>query len=255
MSFFRNRFGIPGVISVLALVLAMVGGAYAAKKYVITSTSQIKPSVLKSLKGKRGPAGPAGPAGAAGPAGPAGAKGDKGDTGNAGTAGKSVTAKSFAGVKNGCADGGVEVESASPTVSVCNGQTGFTEVLPSEETETGTWTLPTGGIGASESTAVAISFPIPLEEALADTQDVYVVPGDTDPNCPGSPAEPEAEPGFLCIYATTVFPPGSEFESVSTSDPGQVFVEGVGTAGALINFAAGTSAIPLSYGTWAVTAP
>jgi hypothetical protein len=35
----------------LALVFAMSGGAYAARRFVITSTKQIKPSVLKSLSG------------------------------------------------------------------------------------------------------------------------------------------------------------------------------------------------------------
>ncbi len=60
------------VIATLALVFAMTGGAYAAKKYLITSTKQISPSVLKALQGK---AGPAGAAGAQGPAGPAGSGG------------------------------------------------------------------------------------------------------------------------------------------------------------------------------------
>ncbi|MGH2879601.1 MAG: hypothetical protein ACRDK4_08360, partial [Solirubrobacteraceae bacterium] len=50
----------------LALVFAMTGGAYAAKKYLITNTKQISPKVLKQLKGAKGPAGPAGPEGKAG---------------------------------------------------------------------------------------------------------------------------------------------------------------------------------------------
>jgi hypothetical protein len=64
-----------GVIALLALFLALGGTAIAAHHYLITSTSQIKPSVLKKLKGNTGPAGPAGaigPAGASGPQGPAG---------------------------------------------------------------------------------------------------------------------------------------------------------------------------------------
>ena len=35
-SLLRNRFGIPGVISVVVLVFAMSGGAFAAK-FVVTS--------------------------------------------------------------------------------------------------------------------------------------------------------------------------------------------------------------------------
>jgi hypothetical protein len=69
----RRHVTPTGVIAVLALVFAMSGGAYAAKKYLISSTKQISPSVLKKLKGTNGKAGPAGTAGPAGPAGPAGA--------------------------------------------------------------------------------------------------------------------------------------------------------------------------------------
>ena len=79
----RTRFGLPGVIATAALVFAMTGGAFAAK-YLITSTKQIKPSVLKALKGN---AGPAGAPGAQGPQGPAGANGAQGATGAAGPTG------------------------------------------------------------------------------------------------------------------------------------------------------------------------
>ncbi len=72
------------VIASLALVFAMTGGAYAASKYVITSTKQIKPSVLallkKSANGKPGANGAQGPGGGQGPAGaqgPGGAQGPK----------------------------------------------------------------------------------------------------------------------------------------------------------------------------------
>jgi len=65
-------------IASVALFFSLAGTGLAAGKYLITSTKQIKPSVLSSLKGKEGPrglqgiAGPAGPAGAAGAAGAAG---------------------------------------------------------------------------------------------------------------------------------------------------------------------------------------
>ncbi len=54
----RSRMTYANVIATLAMVFAMTGGAYAAKKYLITSTKQIKPSVLSQLKGKAGSAGP-----------------------------------------------------------------------------------------------------------------------------------------------------------------------------------------------------
>jgi hypothetical protein len=59
-------------IASVALFFSLAGTGLAASKYLITSTSQIKPSVLKDLKGKEGPAGQQGPAGAAGAAGAAG---------------------------------------------------------------------------------------------------------------------------------------------------------------------------------------
>ena len=50
----RKRITFANVAMTLALVFAMAGGAYAAKKYIITSKSQIKPSVWAQLKGKNG---------------------------------------------------------------------------------------------------------------------------------------------------------------------------------------------------------
>ena len=59
------------VAATLALVFAMSGGALAAKHYLISSTSQISPKVLKELKkaGARGATGAAGPRGRPGPTG------------------------------------------------------------------------------------------------------------------------------------------------------------------------------------------
>ena len=56
-------------IAWLALFVALTGTSMAASHYVVSSTKQIKPSVLKKLKGNRGAAdaqGPAGPPGRAG---------------------------------------------------------------------------------------------------------------------------------------------------------------------------------------------
>jgi hypothetical protein len=66
------------VIACVALVFSMAGTGLAAHRYLITRTTQIKPSVLKHLRGKRGPAGVRGADGARGPAGAAGSPGSTG---------------------------------------------------------------------------------------------------------------------------------------------------------------------------------
>jgi hypothetical protein len=80
-----------GVIASLALFFALGGTAMAAHHYLLTSTSQIKPSVLKALKSANGTAGAKGAAGAAGPAGEKGSPGSGGSTGQQGPAGASGT--------------------------------------------------------------------------------------------------------------------------------------------------------------------
>ncbi len=134
----------------------MTGGAYAAKKYLITSTKQISPSVLKSLKGANGrngangangAAGAPGATGPTGPAGPAGsgtpgAKGEAGAEGKPGAPGESVINKKVEKSSATCNhEGGAEfkVGSAGAPTTACNGTTGFTSTLPPGKTETGTW--------------------------------------------------------------------------------------------------------------------
>jgi hypothetical protein len=94
-------------LGAIALALALAGGAWAGKRYLITSSSQVKPGSLTGenvknhslglnefstnakdgLKGARGRRGPQGATGAAGPQGP---KGDKGDTGPQGPPAKTL---------------------------------------------------------------------------------------------------------------------------------------------------------------------
>ncbi len=95
----HKRFTYANVVATLALVFAMSGGAIAANHYLITSTKQISPKVIKKLKGKRGPAGKQGPAGPAGPQGkegPVGKEGLAGKDGKDGAAGEPGTARAYA---------------------------------------------------------------------------------------------------------------------------------------------------------------
>lgn len=89
-----RRPSLPTVLGLLALFFALGGTAIAAKHYIITSTSQIKPSVLKQLRGTPGPAGAngangaIGAQGAPGKEGPGGKEGIQGPPGMAGPPGK-----------------------------------------------------------------------------------------------------------------------------------------------------------------------
>lgn len=225
LSALRRRMSVTpsAVIATVALVFAMTGGAYAANKYLITSTKQIKPSVLKQLQGKAGKTGPAGASGAQGPAGTAGAKGANGTAGTNGTNGtngapgkdgtpgangKSVEAFTIATGEPSCEGHGgaqYEVEGSGSADEICNGKEGepwHVGGLPKGATETGTWTF-----DASEATAdendkvyVPISFSVSLRAPITEAGKVHFVPESGEPPCTGTVAKPTAPEGQLCIY-------------------------------------------------------
>jgi hypothetical protein len=73
--FIRRHLNYANLAATLALVFSMSAGAIAATHYLITSTKQISPKVLRSLRGKTGASGKTGATGPAGPIGPAGPRG------------------------------------------------------------------------------------------------------------------------------------------------------------------------------------
>lgn len=264
----RRRLTYANVLVTLALVFALSGGAYAATKYVITSTKQISPKVLKSLVGKTGAAGPAGPAGAAGPQGPAGANGKDGAPGKEGPAGKEGPQgpKGEAGAQGKEGKEGPEGPQGPP------GTTGFTKTLPKGETETGAWSVVVRGI-AEGAVTTSISFAIPLKLPL-NSEHVKVVPNceglkegerltsceaakkESTPSCPGTAATPKAVAGDLCVYQGNTFEPaGTTSFSPAIEDPSIPFSQGASTAGAVLFVDyEGPAEIAVMSGTWAVTA-
>jgi hypothetical protein len=119
LSALRSRLTYANVVATLALVFAMSGGALAASHYLITSTKQISPKVLKQLKGKDGAAGLTGAAGAAGKEGSAGKEGKEGANG------ESVTAAEVKPGESTCNDlGGSKFTVGGKETTACNGSKG-----------------------------------------------------------------------------------------------------------------------------------
>src|SRR5579875_1473139 len=86
----RRHLRLANLLLAAALFFSMGGVAIAAHHYLITSTKQISPKVLRKLHGRQGPPGASGPTGPAGPAGlvgPPGLSGPPGPTGLTGALG------------------------------------------------------------------------------------------------------------------------------------------------------------------------
>jgi hypothetical protein len=82
----KPKLSYANVAATLALVFSMTGGAMAAHHYLITSTKQISPKVVKALAGKTGKTGPTGPQGIPGKEGTTGKEGKEGKQGVPGSA-------------------------------------------------------------------------------------------------------------------------------------------------------------------------
>jgi hypothetical protein len=204
------------LVALIALFLATGGSALAAHHYLINSTKQINPRVLKALRGKRGYTGKQGPAG------PRGAQGREGSAGKEGKTGKT-------------------------------GEPGpFPNTLPSGKTLTGAFQA-TDGIppklkGYAQAT---ISFPFQL--AADPKVEVIEAGSKTTEHCQGSREAPSAAAGYLCLYVWSSNGPAVGSYNPASEAPGAgkvgavVFTE--------VKCEAETPCIAHLVGTWAVTAP
>ena len=267
----RTRFGIPGVISVIALVFAMFGGAYAASN---SSGGGKATASAKAKKGPRGPKGATGPAGPAGPAGPQGAKGDAGANGSngaPGAAGQSVKAENALPDPSHCEEGGSKFTVGATTTYACNGGQGpqgpkgdpWTAggKLPKDATETGAYVVSSAGVNGAPGAHLesvsnmvydAISFDVPLASTLDSTHAIIVPDGGSNATCTGSASNPTAPSGFLCVYE------GEKSLTLGTPelfDPDYTF-NGAGVSGAVISYPIPnppTTQTGFALGAWAVT--
>lgn len=109
MRIFRH-LSYANVTATLALLFAMSGGALAMSHYVIEKTSQIKPSVIKKLRGHTGAKGARGPAGPQGPVGPAGPTGLTGPAGTPNPDATTVDKQSVTPLFATAVEGGASVQ-------------------------------------------------------------------------------------------------------------------------------------------------
>jgi Collagen triple helix repeat (20 copies) len=275
LSSFRNRFGTAGLaVSVIALVVALAGGAIAANgggdgKATASAKAKRGPKGPKGPPGpagSQGPAGPQGPAGAQGPAGPAGANGVDGKDGATGPTGKTGAT-------------GPTGSAGTPGATGATGATGPTGpaggvggALPPGVTQTGVWVLgaaqekiTTEVEGNKEEVTVgpakargAISFTMPLSAQLTEAKVHYSnEPNFTDFDeagsetigCEGAPAAPSAPQGHLCVYGPFSFGAGT-VEKIRRPGGG---VFGTSRFGAEILVLLDGTGEAFGGGTWAVT--
>ena len=158
-----RKLSYANVAATLALFFSMSGGALAASHYLINSTKQISPKVLKALKGKKGATGPTGATGATGATGKEGPAGKEGKEGKEGKAGQSAL---------------------SP--------------LPTGQSESGEFDQRTGNTATSTYVDESLTFPIPLAAPIPAEHVIYTAASSPKPHCSGPG---HAEAGYLCVYS------------------------------------------------------
>jgi hypothetical protein len=244
----RKQFTTPALIlSIAALILALAGGAYAAGGGLSGKQKKEVEKIAKEYAGKPGVPG------AAGTNGTNGTNGKDGTDGKDGAPGKDGVNVTFSPASEAaCPSGGSVFKAANGETTICNGETGFTETLPAGKTETGVWAGTFFEVGP-----VPISFDIPLAAPIGGADTKVVPEGGTPPaECQNpehagaaSVENPEAQPGFLCIYVHAIYE-GAVAEVTTAAD-----AAGAGTTGTVVVLESTFTEPSKGRGSWAVTAP
>ncbi|HET8566343.1 MAG TPA: hypothetical protein VFL77_07700 [Solirubrobacterales bacterium] len=237
----HNKLGTAGlVVAIVALVAALTGAAFAAGGLTKRQEKQVK-KIARKYAGKRGPAGPAGPAGAQGATGPKGDRGEKGEKGDRGLPGPAG---------------------------------GFSEEMEAGTTLRGNWSISSNAAYGTDAVSYLMKYPGttppeivfvrtgPAAECESFSEEVVKNACKAEnqaasAHCPGSDADPQAEPGFICFYLSPQmgegppFPPGNYIlqagpEAQSTK-PGESTLYG-----ATLKLAPPPGGVVLARGTWAV---
>lgn len=120
--------------------------------------------------------------------------------------------------------------------------------LPSGKTLTGVFGIEIQAPAAG-NWANTYSFEFPLAESVHAS---YLAPGaPPSANCPGSFTDPQAAPGYLCLYARTV----ANINGVYPFDPTTAGSGIAGRYGFGVTFHAAAAGMAYIRGNWAVTAP
>lgn len=200
----HERLGTAGLVIAVVALVAALAGTAFAAGGLTKKQEKQVVKIAKKYAGKPGAPGATGAQGPKGDPGPKGEPGVKGDEGKQGPEG--------------------EVGPPGPTETT----------LPPGKTETGTWFVKGQH---QEELGIAISFPLRLSHP------VKIGEKETT-QCPGSATEPEAAPGYFCLYALAE---NNLFVSLQEEAPDRV-------SGIYLEF---QSPEPESHatgkGTWAVT--
>lgn len=274
LSLFRDRFGAAGlVVAIIALVVALGGGALAATggsgDGKAGSSDAKATASAKAKKGPRGPKGAAGAKGATGPTGPAGAQGPAGSNGKDGASGSN-------GVNGAAGPTGPTGPKGAAGFPGAEGPTGPTGTyggsgLSSGVTETGYWSVYAPGtkeiedggnnmvtVGSPEAWA-NISFP---DQVTSINPSEYVVSIPSEPNfsttcgtgdggAGGTAGKPKAPPGVLCVFII-----GNTLENLTLESVCAVLtcpIEAMWRTGAFLKFNTISEGPGFGSGSWAIT--